>query len=146
MFSLLFLKKRYDEQFRQISKGIRALNLQIEMLERVISDQKVVISRLTEVPENAKSIKDPIRGKVPEKATTASRSGVMHSGVSSFRSGSGKSGSESRTQHYSSSASTITNDPSPSYHHSHGHHHSASNVGGYDSGCSDSSSSFSGCD
>lgn len=148
MFSLLFPRKRFERQFRQIAKGMDAQNLRIEMLERVVSSQAATIARLTAGQENAQSIKDPIRGKVPEKAASASRPGGLRSGVSSFRSGSSKSGSESRTQHYSSPVNTVTDDPTPSYHHSHGHHHhhSGGDTGGYDSGCSDSSSSFSGCD
>lgn len=148
MFSLLFPSKRFEQQFRLIAKGMDAQNLRIEMLERVVSNQAATISRLTADLENAQSIKDPIRGKVPEKAASASRPGGLRSGVSSFRSGSSKSGSESRTQHYSSPVNTVTDDPTSSYHHSHGHHHhySGGDTGGYDSGCSDSSSSFSGCD
>lgn len=147
MFSLLFPSKRFEQQFRQIAKGIDAQNLRIEMLERVVSAQTATISRLIAGQENAQSIKDTILGKLPEKAASTTRPGGLRSGVDSFRSGSSKSGSESRTQHYSSPVNTIADDPTPSYHHSHGHHHhSGGDTGGYDSGCSDSSSSFSGCD
>lgn len=149
MFSLLFPKKRFDEQMRQIAKGIEAQNMRIELLERVVSSHTATIARLTSGQEIALSTKDSIRGKVPEKTASASRSGCLRSCAGSIRSGSSKSVSDSRAQHYNSPASAITDDSTSSYHHSHGHHHhhhSSGDTGGYDSGCSDTSTSFSGCD
>ncbi len=147
MFSLLFPSKRFDSRMNHVSEQIRSMNMRIELLERVVSNQTATISRLTKGQESTHSTKDPISGKVPAKAASAPRSGGLRSGAGSFRSGSSKPGSGASAQHYNSHASAIADDPTPSYHHSHGHHHhSGGDTGGYDSGCSDSSPSFSGCD
>lgn len=146
MFSLLFPSKRFDHLQRHMDDKFRALNMRIDLLERVVSNQAATISRLTTDQEKARITKDSIHGKLPEKTASAPRSGGLRSGAGSFRSGSSKPVSESRTQHYNSLASTIADDPSPSYHSSHGYHHSAGGSGGYDSGCSDSSSSSGACD
>lgn len=148
MFGLLFPSKRFDHLQRNMDSKIRALIMRVDLLERVVSGQAATISRLTADQEKTRIAKDFTHGKAREKQAQASRSSNLRSSVRTFRSSPAQSGAETRTQHYSAPTSVTVDDPAPSHHHGHHHHHhhSGSDFGGYDSGCSDSSSSFSGCD
>lgn len=146
-------ERHISSDLKFLENRVQNLNERIRMLECTVASQANTIASLTK-SSGPTPRPDPFpdkniaHGKLPKKKTEAA-------GVSGYRSGTGTSRHSASyaddaagAQQFTGNSSQVCEDSaSVSRHHGSSHHHDTSfchnshgDVGGYDSGCSDSSS------